>query len=487
VKITREKLPKSRVALDIELEPSQVEKGLDRAAKRISEKHHIPGFRKGKVPRFIIERYFGREQLLQEATGELIKKAFNDAIKEESIVVAGTPSVESITSTDPFQFRVVVPIPPTVVIPDYHTFRFPLEIEPVTDELVEQQMEALREKHSVLKELETPRPAQDGDLLTVAFRQTIVDQPQASDSDDETPQASNSDDEAPQASDSDDEEQEATLELDQERLLPAFYNGLLGVTIGEQREISTVIGDDSPDEELRGNLVDFTIKVLNIQERVLPNWEDLPTLEKFEGTLDAMREQMHQHMELQMRHHAERKLLDQFLGVMMEQSEFDIPDTIIEQMANNFLDEQVQQYQQHGIDLEQMLQQQGKSRDDVIQEMLPEAEKQVQSSLMLQEVIQREHLNVSEQEVQHEIAAVLHHYQGDIHDFEDKAVAHQMLQQIAQEMISRKLNERLIAIATGQASTLEDGAGERNGVAEEGEPGEPEADDDAAHTLQPAE
>ncbi len=485
MKITREKLPKSRVALDIELEASQVEKGLDRAAKRISEKHHIPGFRKGKVPRFIIERYFGREQLLQEATGDLIKKAFNDAVKEESIVVAGTPSVESIISTDPFQFRVVVPIPPTVVIPDYHTFRFPLEIEPVTDELVEQQMEALREKHSVLKELETPRPAQDGDQLTVAFRQTIVDQPQASD--DEAPHpASESDDEAPHpASESDDAEQEATLELDQERLVPAFYNGLLGVTIGEQREISTEIGDDSPDEELRGNLVDFTIKVLNIQEHVLPNWEDLPALENFEGTLDDLREHLRQYTEFQMRNHAEKKLLDQFLEAMMEQSEFDIPDAIIEQTANNFLDEQMQQYQQRGIDLEQILQQQGKSRDDVIQEMLPEAEKQVQSSLMLQEVIRREHLNVSEQEVQHELATVLHHYQGDIHDFEDKAVAHQLLQQLAQEIISRKLNERLIAIATGQASTLEDGAGERNGVAEEGEPGEPEADDN--HTLQPAE
>ncbi|NJO04509.1 MAG: trigger factor family protein, partial [Chloroflexaceae bacterium] len=175
MKVTTEKLPRSLIALDVELDKDQVQKGLDRAARRISQKYTIPGFRKGKAPRFIVENYFGREALLEEATDDLINKSFKQALEQENIVPVGQASLVSVEpSEESFRFRVTVPVPPSVTLPDYRTIRLPLDMEAISDETVERGMDMIRERHVVLKELEEPRLAQQGDQLTVAL-ETIVE------------------------------------------------------------------------------------------------------------------------------------------------------------------------------------------------------------------------------------------------------------------------------------------------------------------------
>jgi len=114
VKVTTEKLPKSLLALDIELDQAQVEKGLDRAARRLSQKYTIPGFRKGKAPRFIIENYFGRPALIEEAYEDLVNNAFKQALDQEQIVPVGKANLEETHFEEaPFRFRVTVPVEPT--------------------------------------------------------------------------------------------------------------------------------------------------------------------------------------------------------------------------------------------------------------------------------------------------------------------------------------------------------------------------------------
>src|SRR6266516_2195476 len=111
VKVTTEKLPKSLLALDIELAREQVEKGLDRAARRLSQKVNVPGFRKGKAPRFILENYFGRGALIEEATDDLINKAFKEVIQQEQIEPYGPASLDDVAfDQEPYRFRVLVPV-----------------------------------------------------------------------------------------------------------------------------------------------------------------------------------------------------------------------------------------------------------------------------------------------------------------------------------------------------------------------------------------
>src|SRR3954464_6472654 len=178
VKVTTEKLPKSLLALDIELDREQVEKGLDRAARRLSQKVNIPGFRKGKAPRFIVENYYGRPALVDEAHEDLINKAFKEALDQEKIAPVGQANLENVDFNEaPFHFRVTVPVAPTTTLPDYRTIRVPFEPTEITDALVAEALDQRRERHVVLREPEEPRPAQQGDQLTVQIESFLDGEP----------------------------------------------------------------------------------------------------------------------------------------------------------------------------------------------------------------------------------------------------------------------------------------------------------------------
>ena len=135
MKVTTERLPKSIVAIDVELDGQQVTKGLERAARKLSQQFRIPGFRPGKAPRQIVENYFGRERLLEEATDDLIQKSFQDALKQEKIVPVGRPQLENVEQ-QPFRYRVNVPVEPTVELPSYTGYGMTLNVENVTDDHV---------------------------------------------------------------------------------------------------------------------------------------------------------------------------------------------------------------------------------------------------------------------------------------------------------------------------------------------------------------
>lgn len=435
MKVTTEKLPKSLLALDIELERDQVEKGLDRAARRLSQKYTIPGFRKGKAPRFIIENYFGREALLEEASEDLVNKAYKEALKRENLVPVGPANLESIDPAETFRIRVTVPIPPTVTLPDYRAIRVPLEIEPVTDEVFARSMDMLREKHVVLKELEELRPAKQGDQLTVKL-ETLVDG---------TPlEQRNEEDELP----------ESTLVLEPDRLVDELYEGLLGMEVDNTREISAQIPDDHANEQVQGKLVVFHVQLVGIQERLLPDWDELPTLEEFDGTLDELRDKTRADLETSTRNTAERQQIDTYVEQLVAQTEYDVPDVMFQEMAEDMLESQGQQFAQYGITLEQMLQYRGQTKEQALDDLLPEATHQLEVRLALREIVRSEHLDISDGEIEGEIQQILEDYQEEERENAAQLLAAQLRPSIANAMLTRKLHERLMTIASGEAPAL---------------------------------
>ncbi len=448
MKVTTEKLPKSLLALDIELERDQLEKGLDRAARRLSQKYTVPGFRKGKAPRFIIENYFGRAALLEEATDDLVNKAYRQALEEQQINPVGPGNLISVDPSEIFRFRITVPIPPTTIIPDYRAIQVPLEIEPVTDEMVNRAMEVIRDKHIVLKELEEPRPAQQGDQLMVRI-ETIVEG--------ETLEQHEEDAEVP----------ETPLVLEPDRLVDDLYQGLLGINIDEQREISAAMPEDHPNEEVRGKQVTFKVHVTGIQERLLPEWDELTTLEEFEGSIDELRDQTRHKMEQTARSEAEKQLIDSYIDTLVEQTEYDLPDVMIREMADEMLENQAHELSRYGITLDQMLTYRGQTREAAQEMLLPEAENQLKVRLALRAVVQREQLNISENEIESEVQELLQEYAEEQREDIAKTMSEQIWMSIANAVLNRKLQERLIAIATGTAPPLPE-----PGSAEAGEEGE---------------
>jgi trigger factor len=436
VKITTEKLPGSLIALQIELDKERLERGLDQAARRLSQKYPVHGFRPGKAPRFIIERTFGRQMLIEEASEDLINKAFRDALKQENIEPVGPPSLEGISSSDPFIFTVHVPVAPTVDVGDYRAIHVPLEVEPVTEELVDQAMDVIRERHKVLKELDAPRPVQEGDEIRVRL-DTIVDGAPLVEREADEP--------AP----------EETLDVVKGRLVEELYAGLLGMNVGETKEITARLSDDHANERVRGKEVTFKVEILQIQERLLPDWEELPTLENFDGTLEELRAKTRAELEQTTREQAEERVLNAYLEQLVAQTSFDIPEVMIRDQAEQLLEREGQQFARYGITLEQLLEYRGLTRDQAIAERMPEAERQVQTNLAVREVLLREGLSASDAEIEREINRLALDYAEDQRERVMGLLRSDMRLTVASIVLDRKFRERLLAIATGTAPALE--------------------------------
>jgi trigger factor len=436
VKVTSEKLPKSLLALDIELDRDQVEKGLDRAARRLSQKVNIPGFRKGKAPRFIVENYYGRSALIEEAYEDLVNKAFKAALDQEQIVPVGQANLENVSFNEaPFHFRVTVPVPPTTTLPDYRAIRVPYEPSELTDEMLAEALDSRRERHVVLREPEEPRPAQQGDQLTVQLESFLDGEPLEQRAEGTPPP-------------------ESTIVLEPGRLIPGLYEGLLGISPDEEREVIAHMPEDHANENVRDKDVTFKVKLLRLQERLLPEWDELPVLEEFEGTLEELRAKTREELAENLRLNAERETIDAYIKQLIEQTSYDVPDTMIAQEADELLHQRGHEFERYGINLDQMLQYRGQTHDQAVEELKPQAEEQLKSTLALREIVRAEGLTADEAEIDAEIARLLASYEEDQRERAQVLLTTQMRPTVAGTVIDKKLRDRLFAIATGVAPEL---------------------------------
>lgn len=466
VKVTTEKLPKSLIALQIEIDRDQFERSLDQAARRLSQKFPIQGFRPGKAPRFIIERTFGREALIEEATEELINTGYRKAIKQENIEVVGPPNLDKIHSIEPFVFTVHVPVPPTVRLPDYQSIHVPLDVETITDEMVEAALEQIREKHLTLQELDEPRPAQQGDQLQVRLKTVIEGEEEeatkeqteeaADDSEAKTETEADTEQTDDEEEDGEFENSEETLPLEPSRLVPELYEGLIGASVGEKKTIVAVLPEDHHEESLRGKKITFHVETLDIKRRIVPAWEELPALEGFNGTFEEFRAHVRENLANQERKRAEQKQLNSYIEQLVEQTTFDIPDVMIRDVAYSMLHEQEQQFARYGITLDQVLQYRGVTHDQAVEELIPEAEKQVKVTLALSEVIKREGITVDEDEIETEIQTILESYDEKQRPQVERTLRGQLRSSVANVVLDKKLRARLNAIASGNSTDTSD-------------------------------
>lgn len=433
MKISAERLPKSLIALDIEPDTATIEKEMNKAAKRVANKVNIPGFRKGKAPRFMIENYYGREIIREEATDEIIQVAFKAAIKQEGIDPVAQATIEKV-EFEPFRFRVLVPVEPTVTLGDYRAISMDLKEEEITEELVEHSMDSLREKHVVLQAPEGERPAQDGDQLTVVMESydtegNLLDEREEGQEPEETP-----------------------VVLDAKRILPDLYQGLLGVAAGEERSITTTLPDDHPNEKVRGTEVTFKVQVKDIQQRILPEWDELPALQEFEGDVDALRADTRTRLTTNAAEHSRRELLNSYIEELVKLTEYDIPEAMIRERADEMLHQQVGELARYGISLEQYLQITNKTHDAAVDELLAPAEESLKSSLALREIVAREQLAVEPSEVDAEVETLLLDYPEDRRDFVRERLNSELRSSVAASVLDKKLRDRIVAIATGAAA-----------------------------------
>jgi len=423
LKVTNEKTENSQAFLTIEMEPSELEASLEESYRSLVQRTRVPGFRKGKAPRAILERHIGRESLLDDALNNLVPRAYEQALKEQELEAIAKPQIE-ITQTEPLLFKAVVPLKPKVKIGDYHSIRVDPEPVEITESNVDAVMEQLRHQHAVWEPVE--RPVDFGDLVVLDVESSVEDKPFVN-------------------------QKGAQFQVLHDRSfpVPGFAEQLAGMEKDGEKEFKLEFPSDYPDGELANKEASFKVKVSEIKQEILPELNDDFAKEvgpEF-GTLNDLRERASSDLKLRADERARRDFEERVIDAVSDLSEVEFPPVMVEAETNRILNQQFQRGQQ---ELDAYLSGINKTEEELREELRPLATRSVTHSLVLGKVAEEEKFEVGEAEIDTEIENMTQNVNENKDELKKMLNTPQARGSIEQTLLTRKTIQRLIDIAKGE-------------------------------------
>lgn len=380
------KLPESRVTLKIELSPQEVEQALDRSYKQLVQRVTVPGFRKGKAPRPVLERVVGPELFVREATEEAIRWGYRKAIDQERLtpideaeIEAGKDGHHHLHLGEVFQFEATVAVKPEVELPDYHAIRLERPQVEVTEAEVDELLRGLREQSATLEPV--VRPAQLGDVVTMNITGRVAGQEVINDENAEFALR--------------DEEEE-----DRDPVLPGLSAELVGSNRGDIRELALSLPELYQNQELAGKTMFLRILVKEIKRKVLPPADDdfaqtvseLKTLEELKNTLRS-------NSMLERTLESEEKLVQDAVSAVTSRTFVEIPSVLVDEEIDRLLDDLRRQFALRRLSFEAYLETASKTEQDVRHELYDGALQNVKTSLVLGAIADAEGIEVQNRDV----------------------------------------------------------------------------------------
>lgn len=430
MKVTKEKTENSQVFLTVELEQAEMEESLEASYRRLVQKANIPGFRKGKAPRRILERYLGKESVLEDALKQLVPQSYEKAIKEQQIEAFAQPDIE-ITQNDPVIFKAIVPLPPTIELGDYRSIRLTPDPVEVTEENTNAVLEQLRHQNATWEPVE--RPLDYGDLVVLNIDSEVEEQPFI-------------------------KKLGAQYHILRDSVLPApgFAEQVVGMKKEEEKEFKLKLPDDYARRELAGKEVSFKVKLSEIKEEKLPALDDelAKQISTEFTTLAALREEVATSIKLRAEERAKLDFEGQVISAVMERSKVDFPPVLVEMEINHILNEQEKQLQMGGRSLEGYLKSIKKTEEELRKELRPLAAKNITTSFLLGKVAEEEKVEIGDTEIDAEIEAMISSTADDKKDDMRTLInSPKARESIKQPLMIRKTVERLVAIAKSPDTT----------------------------------
>ncbi len=406
MKVTQEKRPNSQMGLEIEITPERSKQAYEQVLAEYRRKVNIPGFRKGKVPRQVLIQRLGSQNLKAVALEKLIEEVASEAIAQEKIEALDKPQLvsefEALVSQyqpgQPLTFNVAVDIPPEIQIEQYTGLTIKVEevkYDPVTvDEILEEQ----RHKQATLIPVED-RPAQMGDITVIDFAGRM-----ARTSSFEGQEGQEGETEIPGAKAS-----EFELELKTEGFIPGFVEGIVGMQLGETKEVPLQFPEDYPQKDLRGIPAVFSITLKEIKEQELPELDDELAAEVSEfETLAELRADL----ESKYKERAERQTAanksQALMEALVEQLEVEIPASTISSEIDEMVTQTVYDLARQGVDLQKILTKEMVA--SMRQNSQPEAIERIKRNLAVTEIAKRESIFVSPEAIEAKMTEILAQY-----------------------------------------------------------------------------
>ncbi len=473
MKLTVERLPESRVQLEIIAEEPESEEAMRRAVRKVGNQITVPGFRKGKAPRAMIEQMYGPDVYQEEAHRYLMTDLYRQALEEADLVPVGDPEVE-IGATEPLTFTVVVPVYPEIDPGDYLSVR----VEPVdasVDEAgVDELIEALRKSHSpwvdpageglqVGAGLElTPksRTPREGDQVTIDY--SVEEEGGAAE---------------PPVSD-------AVFVLGESGLLDPIEDAIKGLRVGESTEFSVPFDDEDEtlDPSLRGKTLKYRVSLKGLKERdLLPLDDDFARTVGEADTLEQLRQELREQLHQSRTVSVQRDALAQIIAKMAEGATIDLPEPMVDRAVEDDLRRMRSRLAQQGVSLDAYLRMMEQSEEDLRAELRADSFQRLRNSLLLRAIAEREGIAVEDDVVDSAVERMAEaaHTSAQPTQAEAFARSEYVRELLQSEMFERRLTDRLIEIATEGRDTVINGwkppvaaEGVTPAVDAEGDPGE---------------
>ena len=384
-----EKLEKNMAKLTVEVPAEEVEKALQAAYMKEKNKISIPGFRKGKVPRAMIEKMYGAAVFYEEAANILIQDNYAAAMEEskEDIVSRPTIDIVQIESGKPFIFTAEVAVRPEVTLGKYKGVQVTKIDTTVTDEEVEAALEKEQQKNSRTVTV-TDRPVANGDTAVIDFEGFVDGIAFEGGKGENHP-----------------------LEIGSHSFIATFEDQLVGHNAGDEVEVNVTFPEKYQAADLAGKPAVFKVKINEIKTKELPELNDEFASEVSEfDTLAEYKEDLRKHLEVEKENEAKRTKEDEAIKKIIDKSTMEIPEAMIDTQCENMVNEFAQRIAQSGLSMEQYMQFSGMTIDGLKEQVRPEAETRIKSSLVLEQIAKEENIEVSEDEINAEVEKMAAQY-----------------------------------------------------------------------------
>ncbi|HEX8102575.1 MAG TPA: trigger factor [Solirubrobacteraceae bacterium] len=384
VTTTVEELPESRVRVQAEVAPEEIERRLNQAARQLGRDIRVPGFRTGKVPPPVIIKRIGRDAVLDEAVRDSLGRWYAAAIDAARIVPVGDPDIDIDLAQlppegEPLRFSIEIGVRPTATLGEYKGLEVGKREPEVPEETIDQEIERLRERTATLETVE--RPAQTGDYVVMDFLGTLEGVPFQGG-----------------------EGRDQMVELGSGRLVPGFEDQLAGATAGEERTVSITFPADYGAEDLAGKEAEFAVTVKEIKEKHLPDLDDDFAADQGFDTMDELRADIRERTSEAETGKIEAEFRETALDAAVANATVEVPDALVEARAREMWEQTAHSLSHQGIQKEMYLQISGKTEDEIVEDGKEDAAVGLRREAVLAAVVEAEGIEPSEDELLEAVA-----------------------------------------------------------------------------------
>lgn len=421
MKYTFEKAEKSTVKVEITLTAGEWKEAIENAYERTKGKYSLPGFRKGKVPKHLLESTYGEGVFYEEAINYAFPKYYSEVLdKETSIVPISSPDIDiKKISEKGITIEAIVPVKPEVKLGEYKGISFKKIEYNVKDEDIEDELKRLQERNSRLVDVKD-RAVQDGDTVVIDYSGSV----DGVKFEGGTAEKQN-------------------LVIGSKSFIPGFEDQVIGMNIGDDKDIKVKFPDDYHAEDLKGKEAVFAIKLHEIKKKELPEIND-EFIKDSTGaeSVDAYKKETKERLEKQNQSRADREMEDAIVKKISDNATVEIPDALIENQIERMVQETSYRLSYQGLKLEDYLKYTGQTMEKFREGYKTQATEIVKSQLVIEQIIEEEKIDATESEVEEKVAEMAKAQDKPVPDVKKNMNARQ-LDYIKNEIIIKKLFDTL--------------------------------------------